>query len=141
MYFLLLYIVFYVVRKRIINNYKRKLVKNYGIYLNVSNSESLGIGLKITHPSSIIIGSGTVIGRYCTIYQDVTFGAKSLGAAETDSYPKVGDNCVFYAGAKIIGNINVADGTQVGANAVLLKDTQAEGIYVGIPAKKIGKND
>ena len=38
----------------------------------------------------------------------------------------------------ILGGVNIADGTVVGAGAVVTRDTEPFGIYVGIPAKKIG---
>ncbi|PWW49665.1 CatB-related O-acetyltransferase [Eubacterium limosum] len=38
----------------------------------------------------------------------------------------------------ILGGIKVADGSVVGAGAVVTRDTEPYGIYVGVPAKKIG---
>ena len=38
----------------------------------------------------------------------------------------------------IIGGVSIADGTVIGAGAVVTKDTDPYGIYVGVPAKKIG---
>ena len=41
----------------------------------------------------------------------------------------------LFAGAKIIGAINVADNSIIGANAVLTQDTEKATIYVGVPAR------
>lgn len=38
----------------------------------------------------------------------------------------------------ILGGVSIADGTVIGAGTVVVKDTEPYGIYVGIPAKKIG---
>lgn len=38
----------------------------------------------------------------------------------------------------ILGGVSIADGTVIGAGAVVTKDTEPYGIYVGVPAKKIG---
>ena len=38
----------------------------------------------------------------------------------------------------ILGGINIADGTVIGAGAVVTKNTEPYGIYVGVPARKIG---
>ena len=38
----------------------------------------------------------------------------------------------------ILGGLDIADGTIIGAGAVVIRDTEPYGIYVGVPAKKIG---
>ena len=38
----------------------------------------------------------------------------------------------------ILGGVTIADGSVIGAGAVVTKDTDPYGIYVGVPAKKIG---
>ncbi len=118
--------------------YKRKLVKNYGIYFNVGNNSEIGLGLVLPHPSSIVFGNGINIGECCTIYQNVTFGAKKVGCCKQkgSAYPQIGNNCIFYAGAVVLGPINISDGTQVGANSVLITDTEKNSIYAGVPAVK-----
>ncbi len=91
----------------------------------------------LPHPMSIVIGYGTNIGDNCTIYQNVTFGAKTRNREDVGiQYPQIGNNCVFYAGAVVIGGIHVADNTQVGANAVLISDTEEASVYAGVPAKR-----
>lgn len=117
----------------------RVLVNRYGIYLNIRKENTIGIGLKLPHPCSIVIGEGVNIGEHCVIYQNVTFGAKKRGSCkEENAYPQVGSNCVFYAGSVIIGAIRVGDHTTVGANAVLMTDTESNSIYAGIPATRKG---
>ena len=114
-----------------------QLERKYGIYCG--NEVKIGIGLSFPHPTGIIIGKGTEIGENVTIYQQVTFGGKEIGKSSKEkSYPTIGDNCVFYKGCTIVGCINVEDNTIVGANAFLNNSTQS-GIYVGVPAKKVGE--
>ena len=129
-------------RKYFCIHYKRMLINRYGIFFNVNENTNIGIGLTLPHPVSIVFGEGVSIGDNCTIYQNVTFGAKkriSHSAEKSDTsirYPLIGNNCVFYAGAVIIGGIRIANGTQVGANAVLMINTEENGIYAGIPATR-----
>lgn len=120
--------------------YKLKLVRKYGIYFNARSGSRIGKGLFLPHPSSIVFGAGINIGEHCTIYQNVTLGAKRVGSFETDdlAYPQIGDNCVLYAGAVVVGPVFVKNGTQVGANAVLLTDTEENSVYAGVPAVKKG---
>ncbi len=126
------------VKKYLSIYYKEKLVTKYNVYYNCTLGR-IGKGLSIPHPCSIVIGSGVSIGENCTIYQNVTIGAKRSGCAVQNEYPVIGNDCTFYAGAVVIGNIKISDGTQVGANAVLTESTEKDGIYVGVPAKRIKK--
>ena len=116
--------------------FRRKLVIKYGIFIEPNPCCTIGIGLSVPHPNSIVIGAGTNIGDNCVIYQNVTIGAKKRGNSQVDiySYPKVGDNCVSYAGAVVLGAIDIEDGTQVGANSVLICNTEKSSIYAGVPA-------
>lgn len=46
------------------------------------------------------------------------------------------------SGAKIIGNVKIADNCVIGANSVVIKDFLEEGITIaGVPAKKISNRD
>lgn len=118
--------------------YNRLLIQRYGIFCNVDNCTDIGKGLFLPHPHGIVFGAGVTLGENCTIYQDVTLG--SIGGRGGDSpkeYPTVGDNCVFYAGCKVIGAVNIQNDTIVGANSVLRCDTENKSIYAGVPAKRI----
>lgn len=53
----------------------------------------------------------------------------------------IGDNVFLASGAKIIGDIHIADDVAVGANAVVVKSVEESGITVGGPAKKISDNN
>lgn len=115
------------------NMHKRALINKYGIF--ISPNTSIDIGLKLPHPQGIIFGEYVKIGSRATIYQQVTFGGRNMGDAQLRKYPNVGDNCTFFAGSKVLGDIKVADNTTLGANAVLLNDTVKGEVYVGMPAK------
>ncbi len=111
----------------------RKLIYSYGIF--IGEKVEIGIGVKLPHPNGIVFGQGVKLGDHCTIYQQVTFGVKGFGE---DKYPVIGNDCIFGAGSKVLGDIHVADGSTVGANAVLIDSTVKKGVYVGSPARNIG---
>lgn len=67
------------IRKCLRMHYNRLLVNRYGIYLNLNNEGTIGKGLFLPHPTSIVFGDGVNIGENCIIYQNVTFGAKKRG--------------------------------------------------------------
>ena len=96
-------------------------------------------GLVIKHPCGIVIGSGAVIGRDCTILQNVTVGEK-LNAAGDHSYPAIGSRVTICAGAVIVGGVSIGDDATIGANAVVLHDVPPGATAVGAPARIIGSN-
>lgn len=96
-----------------------------------------GPGLRLAHAGrGVILHYTASLGSNCSIYQQVTVGVRDDGGAA-----RIGDNVFLGAGAKVLGEIEVADGTRVGANGVLLKPTEAGGTYVGVPAKLVRKHD
>ena len=115
---------------------RNRLIKVYGIEL--SKRTEIGLGLKIGHANGIIIGEGVKIGENVTIYHQVTLGISGVkDKGNYESYPRVGDDCIIYAGAKVLGNIHIGKGTVIGANSVVLCDTEENSVYAGIPAKRI----
>lgn len=117
---------------------QNKLIKKYGIF--ISANTRIGQGLALPHPNGIIFGDSVVIGNDCTIYQQVTIGSANKGDYKLGLQPQVGNHCMLFAGAKIIGKTKVSDYCIVGANAVVNKDTKENGVYAGVPAKLIKIN-
>ena len=48
------------------------------------------------------------------------------------------DDCWLGANAVILSGVTVREGSVIGAGSVVTKDTEAYGIYAGVPAKLIG---
>lgn len=94
-----------------------------------------GAGLSIAHYGTIVVNSGAKIGENCRIHVGVNIGTE---AGFKDKAPKIGNNVYIGPGAKIFGDISIADGVVIGANAVVNKSIFKENITVGgIPAKQI----
>jgi serine O-acetyltransferase len=62
---------------------------------------------------------------------------KIIGDAKAGNYPKIKDNVVIFAGAKLIGNINVGEHSIIGANSVVNKNVPSNSVVAGVPAKII----
>jgi serine O-acetyltransferase len=105
--------------------------------IEIHPGAQIGENLFIDHGMGVVIGETTIIGDNVTLYQGVTLGG--TGKEKGKRHPTLGNCVVVGSGAKILGNIYIAPGTKVGANAVVLKDTSYESTAVGIPARVIEK--
>lgn len=93
-----------------------------------------GEGLSIAHYGTIVINGGARVGKNCRMHADVNIGA----TGGSRNAPQLGDNIFIGTGAKIIGDITIADDVAIGANAVVVKSIEEKGVtYAGIPAKKV----
>ena len=77
----------------------------------------------IDHGTGVVIGETAEIGRYVKIYQGVTLGAKSINGRDKSQgkrHPTIGDRCIIYAGATILGGDTViGDDCIIGGNVWL----------------------
>jgi len=80
----------------------------------ISPRAIVGRGLRLPHPTGVVIGDGVAIGNDVTIYQGVTLGAQSRD--EKNAYPTIKDKVVVFANSTVVGSIEVGCGAIVGAN-------------------------
>lgn len=96
---------------------------------------TIGPGLFIAHPSGIVVGRGTRLGTHTTLFQNVTFGARSWHPNDIGRFPHVGDNCFFCANAVVVGAIDIGDNCVIAAGTVVSCDVEAGSLAVGVPAQ------
>jgi serine O-acetyltransferase len=106
-------------------------------------SSEIGRNFLLVHGLGTVIGSRVICGDDVTVYQNVTIG--TLYDTSKDK-PKIGDGVIIYAGAKVLGDIEIGSDVVIGANSVVTKNVPNKAIVVGSPAKIIGyrnnlKND
>ncbi len=95
-------------------------------------------GLAIVHYGCIVVSQGAKVGKNCRIHEGVNIGATNGGSKAAT----IGNNVFISTGAKIIGDLSIADDVAIAANAVVVKSITEEGTtWGGIPAKKISDND
>jgi serine O-acetyltransferase len=122
-------IYFFVLRKY----YKLSYKLGFTIPVNV-----FGPGLSIAHYGTIIVNSGAKIGSNCRIHANVNIGTE---AGYSDKAPNIGDNVYVGPGAKIFGEITIANNTAIAANAVVNKSFTIENTAIGgIPANIISSH-
>jgi serine O-acetyltransferase len=96
---------------------------------------SFGPGLSIAHRGTIVVNHKARIGENCRIHVDVNVGVRNFFDEQA---PVIGNNVYIGPGAKIYGDITIADGVAVGANSVVNKSFLEPGITVaGAPAKRV----
>ena len=116
----------------------------YKKYLSLSLKTGISIpkntcdkGLTLYHYGSIVVNAACEIGRNCCIMNNVNIGANQ-GSLKA---PKIGHDVYIGPGAVIFGDIEIADGCYIGANAVVNKSIlEPNSVIVGIPAKVLKKD-
>jgi len=101
--------------------------------IDIHPGATLGRRVIMDHGAGIVIGESSVVEDDVLIYQGVTLGGTSLERAKR--HPTIEKRCVLGAGAKILGNIVVGEGSRVGANSVVVRDVPPGCTVVGVPGR------
>ncbi|WP_054952042.1 serine O-acetyltransferase EpsC [Flaviflexus massiliensis] len=101
--------------------------------IEIHPGAKLGRRMFIDHGMGVVIGETAEVGEDVMIYHGTTLGGVSLNKGKR--HPTVGNRVTIGAGAKVLGPITLGDDSQVGANAVVVKDVPAGVTAVGVPAK------
>lgn len=96
---------------------------------------NIPIGLQLYHPN-IVINNRAQIGKNLHLY-----GENVIGNNGTISLcPTIGNNVMMGAGAKVFGNVKIADNIKIGAGSIVVTSFLEPGVTIGgIPAKIIKK--
>lgn len=95
----------------------------------------------------VVIHSRSKIGNGVKIYPGVTLGRADIHRPMDQSHFEgilIEDDVVLAAGAKVLckqGWLRVGRGTVVGANAVLMQSTGEGEVWVGAPARCVGRRE
>ena len=91
--------------------------------IDIHPGVSIGRGLMIDHGTGIVIGETAVIKDQVRLYQGVTLGAlspqHSLANPDLKRHPTIENNVIVYAGATILGDVVVGEGSIIGGNVWL----------------------
>ena len=109
----------------------REYLRSLGFHLPLNIFDE---GLSIAHYGALVVNTRARVGKNCRVHAMVVIGATNGDPAA----PIIGDNVYIGAGAKIIGDIRIADGVAIGANAVVVKSIdEPNTTWGGVPARKI----
>ncbi|EIE49157.1 serine acetyltransferase [Salipiger aestuarii] len=104
--------------------------------VDIHPAAKIGCGIMIDHAHSIVIGETAVVGHNVSILHSVTLGG--TGKEDEDRHPKIGDGVLIGAGAKVLGNIRIGNGSRIAAGSVVLEDVPPCKTVAGVPAKIVG---
>lgn len=105
--------------------------------MDIHPAARIGRGVFIDHGTGIVIGETAVVEDDVSILQSVTLGG--TGKVSGDRHPKVRRGVMIGAGAKILGNIEIGEGSKVAAGSVVLAPVPPHTTVAGVPAKPVGK--
>jgi serine O-acetyltransferase len=105
--------------------------------VDIHPAARIGKGILIDHGTGVVIGETAVVGDNVSMLHEVTLGG--TGKESGDRHPKVGNGVMIGAGAKILGNIRIGDGSKVAAGSVVLKEVPPHTTVAGVPARVAGR--
>jgi serine O-acetyltransferase len=97
----------------------------------IGRGADFGPRFVLIHATGVVINGDVTGGADLRIEHQVTIGAEGRRA------PVLGDRIFIGAGAKVIGDIRVADDARIGANAVVVHDVPSGCTVVGVPARVV----
>jgi serine O-acetyltransferase len=103
--------------------------------ISISDAVIVWPGVSISH-GYVCIGGLTEIRSGTLIAPFVSIGL----LADDLRGPTIGRLCTIGTGARLLGPLQIGDRSQVGANAVVIKDVPADAVAVGIPARIVDKD-
>lgn len=106
--------------------------------IEIHPGAQIGRGFFIDHGMGVVIGETAEVGNNVTLYHGVTLGGTSLEKGKR--HPTLRDNVVVGAGAKILGAIEIGEGSRIGANAVVVKPVPANAVVVGVPGQVVQRS-
>lgn len=126
-------------KNKLISFYWRRRKNNLGAKLGIIvYAGTCGKGLRIWHYGSTIISGDAKIGEDCIFHGQACIGNDGSSPAA----PVIGNRVDIGAGAKIIGDIFIADDVKIGAGAVVTRSCHEKGaVLTGVPAKILRKRE
>lgn len=107
-------------KARIISHFIRMITG-----IEIHPGAQIGRRFFIDHGMGVVIGETAIVGDDVMIYHDVTLGSKDFKKGKR--HPTIGNNVIIGSGARIIGNIHIANGVTIPANALIAKDIKNKG--------------
>lgn len=103
--------------------------------IEIHPAARIGRRFFIDHGEGVVIGETTIIGDDVLVYQQVTLGG--TGKDHGKRHPTIGNHVILGAGAKVLGDIIIADYVRIGAGSVVIEDVPSHSTVVGVPGRVV----
>jgi serine O-acetyltransferase len=120
--------------------------RDFALYLQSQSSKMFAVdihpaarfgkGIMIDHATGVVVGETATVGDNCSFLHAVTLGGS--GKETGNRHPKIGDNVLIGAGAKVLGNIKVGNCSRIAAGSVVLSEVPKSVTVAGVPARIVG---
>ena len=124
----------YKIKCKLLAEFIMYLVRSF-LSIDIHPAATIGKRLFIDHGVGVVIGSTSIIGDDCTIYQGVTLGG--TGKEKGKRHPTLCNNVMVGCGAKVLGNITIGNNVKIGCNTVVVHDVQDNLTVVGVKGREI----
>ena len=125
--------------------------KGYAFVSYVSSSARVAGNVEIGE--NCYIDTGVIVQPYCRIENNCTVAPAAVIAHDTTigrhgyvaagavvgGGVAVGERCVLALNCTVLNGVRVAPRCLIGAGAVLTSDTEEDGVYVGVPARRLAR--
>ena len=101
----------------------------------------IGRGVFIDHGMGTVIGETCIIGNNVLIYHGVTLGATGKERGNGRRHPRVCDNVIIGANAKILGAITLHKDCKIGAGALVVRCVPEGATAIGHAARFIERGE
>lgn len=109
----------------------------------VSSSSVIGAGSFIAAGAVVSalarLGEAAIVNHLAVIDHDCDVGdfCHVAPGAMLGGGVRLGRGVLIGAGARVLPGLSIADGVQIGAGAVVIRDIDVAGTYVGMPARRV----
>lgn len=93
----------------------------------------IGEDLLLIHAHNIKVHPTAVLGARVRLNHDVTIGMQP----DSPTAPRIGNDVLIGAGAKVLGPITIGDGAIIAANSLVISDVPAGHTAMGVPARPL----
>ncbi|MFV0423085.1 acyltransferase [Oleidesulfovibrio sp.] len=119
-----------------------RLVAAREAVVEIGEGSALTPYLLLNAGADVRIGKGTIIGPRASINASEHVFQRNTPVRQSGYEHKaitIGNDCWLAANVSVVKGVTIADGSVVGANAVVTKDTVPYSVNAGVPARQIGE--
>jgi maltose O-acetyltransferase len=116
-----------------------------GLHFGGESTVAIGRGTLLSRDvfldcsAPVVIGERTALAvgvRIITSGHDYSDPRQRSGARHTATV-RIGDGCWIGAGSTVLPDVTIGDGVLIAAGAVVTTDCAADGLYAGVPARRV----